>query len=129
MSGNLYGKGNMTSTSNMTENKLNPPTISEVVMSISKIMPRIIYVTALTISDSTVTLAPTATKQLSVTVVPTNADDKTVIWSSNIDAKATVSSTGLVTAVADGEVIITATANDGSGIVATCTVTVETPAP
>lgn len=47
----------------------------------------------------------------------------TVNWSSATTAKATVSSTGLVTGVASGSSVITATCN---GLSATCTVTVTT---
>lgn len=63
--------------------------------------------------------------QLNITdVAPADATDKTVTWSSDQEAIATVDENGLVTAVAAGTAIITATANDGSGVTATCTVTV-----
>jgi hypothetical protein len=47
-----------------------------------------------------------------------------VTWSSDKEEIATVDANGLVTAVAAGTAVITATANDGSGVKATCTVTV-----
>ena len=64
---------------------------------------------------------------LVATVLPSNADDKTVTWSSSNTAVATVSSTGKVTAVAAGEAVITVTTTDGNKT-ATCTVTVTNPA-
>jgi formylglycine-generating enzyme required for sulfatase activity len=61
---------------------------------------------------------------LTATVVPADATDKTVTWTSNAPAVAIVgAATGTVTAVAEGTAIITAaTAN---GRTATCAVTVE----
>jgi hypothetical protein len=47
--------------------------------------------------------------QLTATVLPANADVLTVSWSTSDQTKATVSETGLVTAVAAGSVDITAT--------------------
>lgn len=55
--------------------------------------------------------------QLNVAVFPANATDKTVTWSlDNGIGKATINSTGLVTAIDNGSVVVKATANDGSGI-------------
>ncbi|MDE6379854.1 MAG: Ig-like domain-containing protein [Muribaculaceae bacterium] len=66
--------------------------------------------------------------KLSATVLPENATDKGVVWSSASDAVAKVDQEGYVTAVAIGETVITATAADGSGVKAECKVTiVKTP--
>lgn len=54
--------------------------------------------------------------QLSAVVGETTATNKTVSWTSSDPTVATVSATGLVTALKGGLVTITATANDGSGI-------------
>lgn len=88
----------------------------------------------LSVSVTSITLAPTsltmnvgdAAVTLTATVAPDNADDKTLTWSSDNTAAATVAD-GVVTAVGAGTAIITATANDGSGIKATCNVTVLLP--
>ncbi len=56
-------------------------------------------------------------------VLPENAADKSVTWSSSNDAIATVSSAGVVTGVAIGSTVITVTTNDG-GKTAICSVTV-----
>jgi len=52
--------------------------------------------------------------QLSATVTPTNATNQTITWSSNNEDIATVSSTGLVTGIKAGTVIITAKAGSVS---------------
>ena len=60
--------------------------------------------------------------QLSATVLPEDADDKTLSWTSGNEAVATVDGSGLVSVIAEGTATITATANDGSGVAATCVV-------
>ena len=82
-----------------------------------------VAVTGITLSDTELEIAKGSTKTLDVTVAPDNATDKTVTWSSSDEAIATVAD-GVVTAVAAGTATITATANDGSGVTATCSVTV-----
>ena len=62
--------------------------------------------------------------QLTATVLPENATNKTIIWSTTNSAVATVSSDGLVTAKAPGNVTITATTTDGSNLSAMCSITV-----
>lgn len=59
------------------------------------------------------------------TVTPEDATNTGVMWSSSDEAVATVDAEGKVTAVAAGEAVITATAKDGSGVNASCTVTVK----
>lgn len=84
-----------------------------------------VAVTGITLDDeATVNVGGTVT--LTATVSPDNASDKTITWSSDNTAAATVAD-GVVTAVGAGTAIITATANDGSGIKATCNVTVKIP--
>jgi gliding motility-associated-like protein len=80
-------------------------------------------VTGVTVSPLTATLAPGATKQLTATLVPSNATVTGVAWSSDNTSVATVSSSGLVTAVGAGTAAITATTTDNS-FTANCTVTV-----
>ena len=63
------------------------------------------------------------TEQLNATITPADAVNKNVTWTSSNPAVATVSNTGLVTAVAKGTTTITVTTEDG-GYTATCTVKV-----
>ncbi len=56
------------------------------------------------------------TLQLTASIFPANAADKTVTWSIiNVTGKATISINGLITAVSNGKVFVKATSNDGSG--------------
>ena len=83
---------------------------------------KVIPVTSVTLNKTSLALTEQETFQLSATVSPDNATDKTVTWSSSNTAVATVSSNGLVTAVQEGSATITAKAGDKT---ATCTVTVS----
>jgi photosystem II stability/assembly factor-like uncharacterized protein len=57
------------------------------------------------------------TLQMSAVILPSDATNKSVVWSiSNGVGTATISPTGLLTAVSDGEVTVKATATDGSGV-------------
>ena len=82
-------------------------------------------VTSVTLDQSELTIERTYTAQLSATITPEDADNRTVSWTSDNEEVATVDENGLVTAVSVGEANITATAVDGSGVTATCKVTVS----
>jgi hypothetical protein len=56
------------------------------------------------------------TLQLTATLYPEDLAIKAVTWSSSDEAIATVSATGLVSALTNGTVTVTATADDGSGV-------------
>ncbi|MEX0987950.1 MAG: Ig-like domain-containing protein, partial [Bacteroidales bacterium] len=56
------------------------------------------------------------TLQMDAAVLPADATDPSVIWSVDDEAIATIGTDGLLTAVANGDVTVTATANDGSGV-------------
>ena len=81
-------------------------------------------VTGITVSPTSASLEVGDTKQLTATISPTTADNKSVTWGSSNTDVATVNSSGLVTAKALGSATITATAADGSGIKAICTIEV-----
>ena len=67
-----------------------------------------------------------ATCQLQATVLPDDANNKTVTWTSSDEAVCTVSETGLVTATGVGSASVTVTTVDGEKT-ATCEVTVVIP--
>ena len=69
--------------------------------------------------------APGETIQLSALCFPTNSENKSVKWTSSDSTVATVSESGLVTGVKCGTAIITAAAQDGSGVTGTYAVTIE----
>ena len=88
--------------------------------------PAAVLIESITLNKTATTISAGNTETLSVTsVLPDNATDQTVTWSSDNEAVATVDADGKVTAVALGTANITATANDGSGVKATCAVTVS----
>ena len=62
-------------------------------------------------------------------VVPEDAKDKSIIWSSSDENVATVDAAGLVTGINEGTATITATAGDGSGVTGQCVVTVGSALP
>lgn len=80
-----------------------------------------VAVESVTLDKTSATLGVGETLTLTATVAPANATDKTVAWTTSDEDVATVSD-GTVTAVAEGEATITATAGGKS---ATCTVTVD----
>lgn len=81
-------------------------------------------VTGITLTPASATCQVGETVQLTATVQPASASNKAVNWSSSKNAVATVSSTGLVTAVVEGTTNITVTSVDG-GYTATCAVEVK----
>ena len=83
-------------------------------------------VSSITLNKSSINMTIGSTQTLSVSsVAPADAVDKSVTWSSSATGVASVNATtGEVTAVAEGTATITATANDGGGTTATCSVTV-----
>jgi uncharacterized protein (TIGR02145 family) len=83
-----------------------------------------VNVTDVSLNKSTLQMTVGDVEQLTATVFPTDADDKSVTWNSNNPSVATVDNNGNVTAVSAGEAIITVTSND-VGKSATCKVTVS----
>lgn len=86
-----------------------------------------VAVTGVTLNKTTTSIEAGQSEQLTATVLPANADNKSVTWSSNNTAVATVDNNGNVSALAAGTATITVTTADGNKT-ATCTVTVTAPA-
>lgn len=73
-----------------------------------------VAVTGVGVSPTMATIRAGGKVQLAATVTPSNADIKTISWSSANPAIATVNAAGLVTGVAAGSTTITVTTADGS---------------
>ncbi|MBW7572412.1 Ig-like domain-containing protein [Caproiciproducens faecalis] len=83
-----------------------------------------VNVSGITLDKTTLALTNrTTTGQLTATVLPANAADKTVVWSSSNASVATVDANGKITAKSNGSAVITAKTQSGS-YSATCTVSV-----
>lgn len=82
-------------------------------------------VTSISVSETEANIEAGKTLELTVTIAPDDARNKTVTWSSSDETVATVSQEGTVTAVKAGEATITATTNDGTGLTASCIVKVN----
>ena len=83
-----------------------------------------IYVTQISLSQTELTLEKGDAQTLTATVLPDNADNPAVAWTTSNESVATVSN-GTVTAVGPGTAKIVCSATDGSGVSAVCTVTVN----
>lgn len=86
-------------------------------------IPKHVESISLDVNSHVFTTLP-STLQLNATVLPADATDKTVIWSSDDELVATVDQNGLVTAVEGGTCIITAETRDGA-FTDTCSITVS----
>lgn len=90
-----------------------------------------VKVTSISITQSEYKVNKGRTVQLNATILPSNATNKSVTWSSSNTTKASVSTTGVVTGLAgtpkDSPVIITARSDDQPDLEAYCSVTVYAP--
>ena len=84
-----------------------------------------ILATSISLNNTVTELTEGENFQLIATVLPSNATNKTVTWSTSNSSVATVNSNGLVTAHAVGGATITATTTDGTDLSASCSVTVN----
>jgi formylglycine-generating enzyme required for sulfatase activity len=83
------------------------------------------WVTSITLSATELWLKPDGYEKLTATVLPTDADNPSVEWISSDETVVIVSQKGMVEAVGEGTATITCMAADGSGVKATCEVTVS----
>ena len=88
------------------------------------VTPEIVPVSQITLNKAEASISVGNSETLTATVAPENAANKALTWASSDEDVATVAPDGTVTAVKAGAATITATAADGSGKSATCTVTV-----
>ena len=83
--------------------------------------PPTILVTSVTLDQMALNLNNVATYKLNATVLPNNATNPALTWTSTDNSIATVDATGLVTIRSKGSVVITASTTDGSAISVSCT--------
>lgn len=83
-----------------------------------------VMLTGLMLNKTNITLGVDDTIVLSPYFTPATATTQSVTWTSSDTAIATVDSNGKVRGLAEGAVLITAKANDGSGLSASCVATV-----
>ena len=88
------------------------------------VTPEIVPVSQITLNKAETSISVGNNETLTATVAPRNAANKALNWASSDTSVATVAADGTVTAVKAGTATITATATDGSGKSAVCTVTV-----
>lgn len=84
----------------------------------------IVPITSLTVNPTNKSLQVGEEISVVPTIVPTNATNKVLNWNSSNTGVAVVNSNGHVIGVGEGTTTITASATDGSGLGATCAVTV-----
>lgn len=82
-------------------------------------------VESVTLDKTTATIEVEEALQLNATVLPMEAGNKNIIWTSSNETVATVSAEGVVTGLTVGTTTITATSEDNNEIKATCEITVE----
>lgn len=73
-----------------------------------------VAVTGVNVSPASINLNMGITQQITATVLPSNATNKQVTWTSSNNGVATVNGSGLVTAVAPGNATITAATQEGN---------------
>lgn len=87
-----------------------------------KVKPKV--VTGVILDKTEINMVVGSNDQLTATVEPADATDKSVTWVSDNTGVATVSDTGLVSAIGEGSAVITVKTNDG-GRTAYCTANVN----
>lgn len=87
--------------------------------------PPTIQVASINITAGKYEMAVGERQTLEATVLPTNASQKTITWSSTAPNIVSIDSYGEITALKSGTAIIIATATDGSGVSGICTITVK----
>ena len=84
-------------------------------------------VESIALNSSATTLKRGRRMELTATVSPASATDTSCTWESSDESVATVDADGVVTSLTTGSVNITATANDGSNVTASITLTITPP--
>lgn len=84
-----------------------------------------ILVSSIELNPQTICGEEGDTYQIVATILPDDADNKTIVWSSNNSEVASVDYNGIVTLKSNGSAVITATSSDSSQVKAECKVIVS----
>lgn len=82
-------------------------------------------VKSITLNETSLNLEPNQTIQLVPAILPEDAFDSSLIWTSSNPTVASVDANGIITSYTKGDAIISASSNDGSNITAQCAVHVD----
>ena len=96
------------------------------IVTVNEPAPEVIEVTSVSLNKTSLTLEIGESETLTATVLPSNATDKSVTWTSSAQTVVTVED-GKVTTIESGTATITATTSNGK--TASCMITVIEPAP
>ena len=116
--------GAVTSHGSERQEMVNGGSVNQSESGVTNIYEEIVNVDSITLDRDYLNIYVNGTATLNATVVPANANDKTVTWDSSDDTVATVDENGNVKALKPGTTTITASAG---GLSATCIVTVSYP--
>jgi uncharacterized protein YjdB len=83
-------------------------------------------VSSISLNKTIVGLLVGGTETLTTSVLPTNADNKNIVWNNSNNTVISVDNTGKITALSLGTAVVSVTPADGSSAVAHCTVVVST---
>ena len=86
-------------------------------------------VTSITLDKTNIELTKGGTDTIIASILPENAGDKTLTWTSSNEAVVTVDDSGNITAIGEGVAIITVTSNEVNSVTASCNITVTLPPP
>lgn len=90
----------------------------------SPVTPSPVTPTSIALNNTDISLAKGTSATLTATIVPDNATNKSISWSSSNNSVATVDTNGQILGKGYGTATIIATTNDGSGLKASCNVVV-----
>ena len=106
---NNYLTEHPVSAGGFTVKNLSTSEISEILSAISVVVP----VESIVASTNYLSINVGETRQITYNILPTNATDKTVVYSSSDDSKLTVDQEGNIRAIASGDFMITLTCSNG----------------
>ena len=99
----------VTSAGGFTVKNLSTSEISEILSAISVVVP----VESIVASTNYLSINVGETRQITYTIIPANATDKTVTYSSSDNSKVSVDQLGNIRALEEGDVLITITCSNG----------------